>query len=118
MLTAICGNTDEFFQSYLSVKPEFAEWCTLSKCVFAQVDDTHRVELFFDVNPPKLQEWFAKPSTQAMFKKHNFVPTRYTFAPLPTPGKGYARRDACAFLLYEEAVSAERLRKSGWHSLI
>ena len=35
-----------------------------------------------EVNPPKLKEWLAKPSTQQIFKEHNFVPTRYTFEPL------------------------------------
>lgn len=82
MLTAHCDNTDAFYQSYLAVKPEFAEWCNISRCVFAKVDDNNLVELFFDVNPPKLKAWLGQPSTQAMFKKHNFVPTRYTFTPL------------------------------------
>ena len=45
-------------------------------------DDNNLIELFFDVNPPKLKAWLGKPSTQEMFKKHNFVPTRYTFEPL------------------------------------
>ena len=40
------------------------------------------LELFFDVKPPKLKEWLAKPSTQQMFKEHNFVPKRYSFEPL------------------------------------
>ena len=82
MLTAHCDSTDAFHKSYLEVKPEFAEWCDISRCVFAKVDDNNLVELFFDVNPPKLKAWLGKPSTQAMFKKHNFVPTRYTFTPL------------------------------------
>ena len=82
MLTANCDNTDAFYQAYLSVKPEFAEWCDSSRCVFAKIDDQNLIELFFDVNPVKLKEWLAKPSTQAMFKAHNFVPTRYTFDPL------------------------------------
>ena len=30
----------------------------------------------------RLGAWLAKPSTQAMFKEHGFVPTRYTFNPL------------------------------------
>lgn len=83
MLTATCDNTDNFYQNgYLSVKAEFADWCDASRCVFGKIDDTNLVELFFDVNPPKLKEWLAKPSTQEMFKAHNFVPTRYTFEPL------------------------------------
>ena len=82
MLTAHCDDTDTFYQAYLSVKPEFAEWCDSSKCVFGKVDDHNLIELFFDVNGPKLKEWLAKPSTQEMFKAHNFVPTRYTFTPL------------------------------------
>ena len=83
MLTATCDSTDAFYQNaYLAVKSEFADWCDASRCVFAKVDDTTLVELFFDVNPPKLKEWLAKPSTQDMFKAHNFVPTRYTFEPL------------------------------------
>ena len=82
MLTAHCDNTDAFHKAYLAVKPEFAEWCDISRCVFAKVDDHNLVELFFDVNPPKLKAWLGQPSTQAMFKQHNFVPTRYTFTPL------------------------------------
>ena len=83
MLTASCNNTDDFYQqAYLSVKPEFADWCDASRCVFAKVDDNHLVELFFDVDPAKLKAWLGKPSTQEMFKAHNFVPTRYTFSPL------------------------------------
>ena len=83
MLTANCDSTDVFYQeAYLTVKHEFADWCDASRCVFAKIDDNNLVELFFDVNPPKLKLWLAKPSTQAMFKAHNFVPTRYTFDPL------------------------------------
>ena len=82
MLTAHCNSTDVFYQTYLAIKPEFAEWCDASRCVFAKVDDTNLVELFFDVDPVKLKAWLGKPSTQAMFKAHNFVPTRYTFNPL------------------------------------
>ena len=83
MLTAVCGDTDTFYnEAYLAVKAEFADWCDASRCVFAKVDDNNLVELFFDVNPPKLQEWLAKSSTQEMFQKHGFVPTRYTFEPL------------------------------------
>ncbi|MEE2785958.1 MAG: hypothetical protein VX589_01375 [Myxococcota bacterium] len=83
MLTAKCDNTDAFYnQGYLAVKAEFGDWCDASRCVFAKVDDTNLVELFFDVDPAKLKEWLSKPSTQEMFKTHNFVPTRYTFNPL------------------------------------
>ena len=83
MLTATCNSTDDFYQNrYHSVKSEFADWCDASRCIFAKVDDTQLVELFFDVNPPKLKAWLSKPSTQEMLKGHNFVPTRYTFEPL------------------------------------
>ena len=83
MLTAQVDDTDTFYtEGYLRVKPEFAEWCDASRCVFAKVDDTHLIELFFDVAPPKLKAWLAKPSIQALFKAHNMVPTRYTFTPL------------------------------------
>ena len=82
MLTATCDNVDEFYESYLAVKPEFAEWCDLSRCVFAKADDHNLIELFFDVDPGKLKAWLGKPSTKAVFAKHNFVPTRYTFTPL------------------------------------
>ena len=82
MLTATCNNVDEFKKAYDAVKSEFAEWCDSSKCVFAKVDDNKLIELFFDVNPPKLKAWLGKESTQEMFKKHGFVPTRYTFSPL------------------------------------
>ena len=82
MLTAHCDDTDAFHQSYLAVKPEFAEWCDISRCVFAKIDDRNLVELFFDVDAPKLKAWLGKESTKAVFQKHNFVPTRYTFTPL------------------------------------
>ena len=83
MLTATCNNADDFYATgYLAVKSEFAEWCDSSRCVFAKVDDQTVVELFFDVNPPKLKAWLSKPSTRAIFEAHNFVPTRYTFEPL------------------------------------
>lgn len=82
MLTATCDDTDAFHEAYLAVMPEFADWCDVSRCVFGKIDDNNLVELFFDVDPPKLQTWLAKPSTQQMFEQHNFVPTRYTFEPL------------------------------------
>tara|TARA_B110000438_G_scaffold208999_1_gene200840 strand:+ start:389 stop:658 length:270 start_codon:yes stop_codon:yes gene_type:complete len=83
MLTATCDSTDIFYnEAYLAVKAEFGDWCDASRCVFAKIDDNRLIELFFDVNPPKLKEWLAKPSTQAIFKTHNIVPTRYTFNPL------------------------------------
>ena len=55
MLTATCDNTDAFYQSYLSMKPEFADWCDISRCAFGKIDDTNLVELFFDVDGPKLK---------------------------------------------------------------
>lgn len=83
MLTATCNDTDTFYEkAYSAVKHEFAEWCDASRCVFAKVDDQNLIELFFDVDPASLGAWLAKPSTQAMFKEHGFVPTRYTFNPL------------------------------------
>ena len=82
MLTATCDNVDAFHQAYLGIKHEFAEWCDLSRCVFAKIDDNNLIELFFDVNPPKLKAWLARPSTKALFASHGFVPTRYTFTPL------------------------------------
>ncbi len=83
MLTAVCKDTDTFYnEGYLVAKADFADWCDASRCVFAKIDDTNVIELFFDVNPPKLQAWLAKPSTQEIFKTHGLVPTRYTFEPL------------------------------------
>ena len=83
MLTATCDNTDEFYKNaYSAVKTEFSDWCDTSRCIFTKVDEHNLVELFFDVNPSKLQAWLAKSSTKEMFNAHNFVPTRYTFAPL------------------------------------
>ncbi|MEC7966304.1 MAG: hypothetical protein VX194_01470 [Actinomycetota bacterium] len=82
MLTATCNDTDAFYEAYLDMKPEFADWCDVSRCVFGKVDDNNLVELFFDVDPPKLQAWLSQPSTQQMFEQHNLVPTRYTFEPL------------------------------------
>ena len=82
MLKASCDDADQFRVTYEKIKPEFAAWCDVSKCVFAKIDDINIIELFFDVNPQKLKEWLGKPSTQNVFKEHNFVPTRYTFDPL------------------------------------
>ena len=83
MLTATCDSTDLFYEhGYSAVKSEFGDWCDASRCVFAKVSDTELIELFFDVDPAKLKAWLGKPSTQAMFKAHHFVPTRYTFSPL------------------------------------
>ena len=82
MLTATCNDVDTFRATYQEIKHEFAGWCDASRCVFAKVDDTHLIELFFDVDPAKLKAWLSSPSTQEVFKTHNFVPTRYTFSPL------------------------------------
>ena len=77
MLTASCNDAEDFkINGYENLKSEF------SKCVFCKIDNQNVLELFFDVNPLKLKEWLAKPSTQQIFKEHNFVPTRYTFEPL------------------------------------
>ena len=85
MLTATCDNTDAFYADYIKTKAEFAQWCDSSRCVFAKVDATNLIELFFDVDLAKLKVWLGQPSTQALFKAHHFVPTRYTFTPLQMP---------------------------------
>ena len=86
MLTAHCDSTDDFYEKgYSVVKPEFADWCDISRCAFGKIDDNNLIELFFDVDRVKLGAWLAKPETVAMFKAHNFVPTRYTFNPLQLP---------------------------------
>jgi hypothetical protein len=82
MLTATCDSVDVFHQAYLATKHEFAEWCDSSRCVFAKIDDNNLIELFFDVDAPKLKAWLGRASTQELFKKNGFVPTRYTFTPL------------------------------------
>ena len=83
MLTATCTSADAFYkEGYTPLKHEFSDWCDASRCVFARIDDQTVIELFFDVNPAKLKAWLGRPSTQAVFKAHNFVPTRYTFQPL------------------------------------
>jgi len=64
MLTATCDDTDAFHEAYLAVKPEFADWCDVSRRVFGKIDDNTLVELFFDVDPPKLQA--AQPRTHAV----------------------------------------------------
>ena len=83
MLTASCNDADDFkINGYEKLKSEFSEWCDSSKCIFCKIDNQNVLELFFDVNPPKLKEWLTKPSTQQIFKEHNFVPIRYSFEPL------------------------------------
>ena len=83
MLMASCNDADDFkTNGYDKVKSEFSNWCDSSKNIFSKIDEQTVLELFFDVNPAKLKEWLAKPSTQQIFKEHNFVPTRYTFEPL------------------------------------
>ena len=47
------------YQSYLSVK-RVAEWCDISHCVFAKIDDNNLVELFFDVDMAKLKVWLSR----------------------------------------------------------
>ena len=72
MLTASCNDADDFkINGYEKVKFEFSEWCDSSKCIFSKIDNQNVLELFFDVNPPKLKEWLAKPTTQKVFKEHN-----------------------------------------------
>ena len=83
MLIANCNSADNFkTHGYEKLKSEFSNWCDSSKSIFSKIDDQTVLELFFDVNPQKLKEWLAKPSTQIIFKEHNFIPTRYTFEPL------------------------------------
>ena len=83
MLTASCNDADDFkINGYENLKSEFSDWCDSSKCIFCKIDNQNVLELFFDVNPLKLKEWLAKPSTQQIFKEHNFLPTRYSFEPL------------------------------------
>ena len=83
MLTASSNYADDFkINGYENLKSEFSDWCDSSKCIFCKIDNQNVLELFFDVNPIKLKEWLAKPSTQQIFKEHNFVPTRYSFEPL------------------------------------
>ena len=83
MLTASCIDNDDFkINGHEKVKSEFSEWCDSSKYFFCKIDNQNVLELFFDVNPPKLKEWLGKPSTQQIFKEHNFVPKRYSFEPL------------------------------------
>ena len=47
MLTATCDDTDAFYQDFLRVKPEFADWCDIL-AAFGKIDD-NLIELFFDV---------------------------------------------------------------------
>ena len=85
MLTATCDNTDAFSADYLKTKAEFAQWCDSSRCVLANVGGNNLIELFFDVDMAKLKVWIGQPSTQALFRAHHFVPTRYTFTPIQMP---------------------------------
>ena len=81
MLMASCNDADDFKTNGYDSKIWVSNWCDSSKSIFSKIDEQTVLELF-DVNPEKLKEWLAKPSTQQIFKEHNFVPTRYTFEPL------------------------------------
>lgn len=61
MLTATCDDTDAFYQDYLRVKPEFADWCDISRCAFGKIDDNNLIELFFDVIGPSLGRGWLNP---------------------------------------------------------
>ena len=60
----VCRYRYFYKEGYAAVKHEFSDWCDASRCVFAKVDDNTLVELFFDVDPPKLKAWLSKSSTQ------------------------------------------------------
>ena len=67
MLTASCNDADDFkINGYENLKSEFSDWCDSSKCIFCKIDNQNVLELFFDVNPLKLKEWLAKPSSKSL----------------------------------------------------
>jgi len=82
LLIAKVSNVDSFkIYSYDVNKPKFKNWCDASKCVFGKVNDTTAIELFFDIDADKLQEFLADPVVSENINRFNFVPIRYKIEP-------------------------------------
>jgi len=80
LLLANVSDVDAFKKySYDINQPKFNNWCDASKSVFAKVNDTTVVELFFDIYKEKLQEFLNDPEVIENISRFNFKPIRYSF---------------------------------------
>ena len=80
LLLANVSDVDAFKKySYDINQPKFNNWCDDSKSVFAKVNDTTVVELFFDIDKEKLQEFLNDPEVIENISRFNFKPIRYSF---------------------------------------
>ena len=80
LLLANVSDADAFKKySYDINQPKFNNWCDASKSVFAKVNDTTVVELFFDIDKEKLQEFLNDPEVIENISRFNFKPIRYSF---------------------------------------
>jgi hypothetical protein len=80
LLLANVSDVDAFKKySYDINQPKFNNWCDASKSVFAKVNDTTVVELFFDIDKEKLQEFLNDPEVIENISRFNFKPIRYSF---------------------------------------
>jgi len=80
LLLANVSDVDAFKKySYDVNQPKFKNWCDASKSVFAKVNDTTVIELFFDIEKEKLQEFLNDPEVGENISRFNFKPIRYSF---------------------------------------
>ena len=59
--------------------PKFKNWCDASKSVFAKVNDTAVIELFFDIDKVKLEDFLNDTEVIENIRRFNFKPVRYSF---------------------------------------
>lgn len=65
--------------SYNKNQRKFKNWSDDSKDVFAKVNDTTVIELFFDIDKEKLQVFLNDPEVIENISRFNFKPVRYSF---------------------------------------
>jgi len=80
LLLANVSDVDAFKKySYDINQPKFKNWSDASKSVFAKVNDTTVIELFFDIDKEQLQEFLNDPEVSENISRFNFKPIRYSF---------------------------------------
>lgn len=80
LLLANVSDVDAFKKySYDINQPKFKNWSDASKSVFAKVNDTTVIELFFDIDKVQLQEFLNDPEVSENISRFNFKPIRYSF---------------------------------------
>jgi hypothetical protein len=80
LLVANVSDADAFKKLSIDVNyPKFKNWCDASKFVYSKVNDTTVIELFFDIDKVKLQEFLNDPEVIENISRFNFKPVRYSF---------------------------------------